>query len=377
MTTAPAAPQEHILYGPDGQALASSTPTRAAIEETAATAGDWRAVRTTDNATVWEKTTAADAEPKQEQPATPDPHALAASDERIAELEAQLAATRRTAAPAPKTADTPDQKSRKGFDHWGPWLALWAAVGLTASGEYALAHFVGFRWFSALLPVGIDVYVIQAFRRHRDVAVALILMVVTNALVHLAEAGLFGVVQRSTAHGETAYAPTWWLIVLVSAIAPFIVWRVHRITEKRPATGTVAAPATAAETASSTVAVTPTGTVSSATSTTPATAQAAPETTRSAERETRPEQRETAPATRRATPRRNTTARTRKPAETGVAAPSKLRSKDEQLAIVGPFVDAWNGPEKDLPLQPIAEALGASKATASRRVAEYRSLKTA
>ncbi|MFD8262050.1 hypothetical protein ACFV19_24705 [Streptomyces griseoluteus] len=231
MTTAPAAPQEHVLYGPDGQALASSTPTRAAIEELAATAGNWRAIRTTDNATVWEKTTTAAGlapEPKQAR--------LAASEQRIADFEAQLAAEKtRTRIPAPTgtAVPAPAKKTSKGFDHWGPWLALWAAVGLTASGEYTLAHFVGFGWFSALLPVGIDVYVIQAFRRHRDVAVALVLMVVTNALVHLAEAGLFGVVQRAGAHGARQYAATWWLIVLVSAIAPFIVWRVHRITEKR------------------------------------------------------------------------------------------------------------------------------------------------
>lgn len=231
MTTAPAAPQEQILYGPDGQALTSSTPTRAAIEEPAAKAGDWRAVHTSDNATVWEKTT------------TPQDAETDGYAQRIADLEDQLARNDRPT-PAPEApaaarhpepaqaAPAPVQKARKGFDHWGPWIALWAAVGLTASGEYALAQFVGFGGFSFLLPIGIDVYVIQAFRRHRDVAVALILMVVTNALVHLAEAGLFGV-RETTAHGETTYQPLWWLIVLVSGIAPFIVWRVHRITETK------------------------------------------------------------------------------------------------------------------------------------------------
>lgn len=114
--------------------------------------------------------------------------------------------------------------TRTAVDRYGPWVALYAAVGLTASGEYALAQLVGFPGLiAALLPTAIDVYVIQAMRRHRDVAAALILMVATNALYHLADAGLVGV--------NSASRPSWWLIVAVAAIAPVIVWRVHRITE--------------------------------------------------------------------------------------------------------------------------------------------------
>jgi hypothetical protein len=375
MTTAPAAPQDVLLYGPDGQALTSSTPIRAAIEEPAATpAGQWTPVRTNGNATVWEK-----------QPTTPEPkptvhddHAkqIAAKDQRIADLENRLANAQQRAASPAHVKEAP-KDPRKGFNHWGPWLALWAAVGLTASGEFALAAFVGFpNWIAWALPVAIDVYVVQAFRRHRDVAAALILMVATNALYHLAAAGLFGVVQ----HAATGYAATWWLIVLVSAIAPFIVWRVHRITEQRPETAAVAASETLAETVTARVTATPAATaepVSGEPRNSVATPQAATETAPVAAPETQPHQRETAPATRRATPRRNATPRNTRPTGTGVAAPSKLRSKDEQLAIVGPFVDGWDGPEKDLPLQPIAEALGASKATASRRVAEYRAQRTA
>ncbi|MBQ1165747.1 hypothetical protein KBZ21_47995, partial [Streptomyces sp. A73] len=40
------------------------------------------------------------------------------------------------------------------------------------------------------------------------------------AVYHLAAAGLFGV----SASGR----PEWWLIVGVAAIAPFVMWRIHR-----------------------------------------------------------------------------------------------------------------------------------------------------
>ena len=45
MTTAQAGPQDLVLYGPDGQALTA----------TAAPAEDWKPVRTSGNAVVWER----------------------------------------------------------------------------------------------------------------------------------------------------------------------------------------------------------------------------------------------------------------------------------------------------------------------------------
>lgn len=381
MTTAPAASQEIVLYGPDGQALTSSTPTRAALESSAALAGDWQPVITSGDATVWEKTPVAPAE----EPASCDPTVGQAHyDRRIAELEAQIAVLNKPA-PAPCQVETATTK-KKGFNHWGPWIALWAAVGLTASGEFALAKFVGFHpLVSALLPIGIDIYVIQAFRRHRDVAAALILMVLTNALVHLAEAGLFGVETVITDEGATAFEPTWWLIVLVSAIAPFIVWRVHRITEAAPETGAATVsetpPATPSDVAATTerplqpVSSNPGDDVAALRETDPATPPAHAETPTARNAETQPHQGETTPATRRATSRRTSNARTRKAAATGIAAPSMLLNKDEQLAVVGPIVDGWKNGEKDLQL--IEQALGCSKATASRRAAEYLDSKTA
>lgn len=141
----------------------------------------------------------------------------------------------RTERPQAATTQAKEPK-RHWFDRHGPKIAMYAAVGLCASGEYALAQLAGFPGpIAALLPIAMDVYVIQAMRRRRDVAAALLLSVLANALDRLAEARLFGVDRHGTA--------TWWLIVAVVAIAPFIVWRVHRITEtkttkQRESTGT-------------------------------------------------------------------------------------------------------------------------------------------
>lgn len=148
-------------------------------------------------------------------------------------------------APRPELARTahtakPRAEKKSVVDRFGPWVALYAAVGLTASGEYALAQLVGFPGaVAALLPTAIDVYVVQAMRRHRDVAVALILMVATNALYHLGAKHLFGM-HQTISHGHVTYSPSWWLIVGVAAIAPFIVWRVHRITETKSGPETTA-----------------------------------------------------------------------------------------------------------------------------------------
>jgi hypothetical protein len=119
------------------------------------------------------------------------------------------------------------QRRDEQIDDWSPRVALGAVIGLTATGEYSLAQLAG--WYAGiawLLPLGIDVYVVQALRRHRDVFPALILMVAANAVYHLAAAGLFGV--RADSHG--ALKPEWWLIASVAAIAPWVMLRIHRIT---------------------------------------------------------------------------------------------------------------------------------------------------
>ena len=117
------------------------------------------------------------------------------------------------------------RKQRHGqtIDDWSPRVALGATILLTASGEYELATLAG--WHPGLawgLPLAIDVYVIQAMRRHRDVFLALTLMVVANAVFHLADAGLFGM--------RSDDEPEWWLIASVAAIAPWVMLRIHAIT---------------------------------------------------------------------------------------------------------------------------------------------------
>lgn len=112
------------------------------------------------------------------------------------------------------------------IDVGAPWVAVAAAVCLTATGEYQLARLAG--WSSiiaAMLPVTIDIYVVTAIRQHRDVAPALAMMMVANALYHLAERNLFGTDGRP---GHLA----WWLIVGCTAVAPLVIWRIHRIVPK-------------------------------------------------------------------------------------------------------------------------------------------------
>ncbi|WP_409239387.1 hypothetical protein [Streptomyces sp. PA5.6] len=141
----------------------------------------------------------------------------------------ELEATREEVAKA--QALIAKQEKRKNFvNTWGPRVALGATIVLTASGEFALAKLSG--WPAEVawaLPLAIDVYVVQAFRRHRDVAAALILMVAANAIYHLAAAGLVGVDRKGH--------PLWWLIVGVAAIAPWVMWRIHQITKEPTETG--------------------------------------------------------------------------------------------------------------------------------------------
>ena len=106
------------------------------------------------------------------------------------------------------------------LDTWAARGVIAGAVGLTASGEYSLARMAGFDASVAwLLPFVIDVYVIQAFRRHRDIVQAIALTIAANVTYHLAEAGLFGVTPSRD--------PKWWLIALVASVASLILWRMH------------------------------------------------------------------------------------------------------------------------------------------------------
>lgn len=99
------------------------------------------------------------------------------------------------------------------------WAALLAALVATASAEYELARQVGFnQWVAAAVPGALDIYTVRALRAHRDVLAAVAAMIGVNAASHLVTAGLLPV-----------DVP---LVVAVSAIAPLVLWRVHRLADE-------------------------------------------------------------------------------------------------------------------------------------------------
>lgn len=288
---------------------------------------------------------------------------------RIADLERQVRGLQSRPQPAPAPVVEPEPEKRSwwgaGVDAWSLRAALAATIVLTASGEYSLACLAG--WPAVIawaLPVSLDVYVIQAMRRGRDVFLALLLMVATNAVYHLAERGLFGVLLR---HGQPVLhegqpRPEWWLIVGVAAIAPWVMLRIHHIGHR----------ADAGESSATVPAETPDASgerftePSQGSAATPA--ETAPESPAETPTPTPATARETPPETRRATPKRPR----RKASAAKGNAPSQLMPKEEQLEVVQRVVQQHEG-DDDPPLQTIADALGGcSKATASRRLAELK-----
>lgn len=98
------------------------------------------------------------------------------------------------------------------------WAALAAALVVTASAEYELARSAGFgAYVAAGVPAALDIYAVRALRARRDVAAVVLAMVAVNGASHLVAAGLLPV-----------SVP---LVVAVSAIAPLVLWRVHRLAE--------------------------------------------------------------------------------------------------------------------------------------------------
>ncbi|MFD0428988.1 hypothetical protein ACFQ60_17730 [Streptomyces zhihengii] len=67
------------------------------------------------------------------------------------------------------------------------------------------------------MPAALDIYAVRALRAHRDVPAVVGAMILVNAAAHMVEAGLLTV--------------SWPLVVGVSAIAPLVLWRVHRLAE--------------------------------------------------------------------------------------------------------------------------------------------------
>ncbi|MEU0218949.1 hypothetical protein ABZ281_29335 [Streptomyces sp. NPDC006265] len=111
------------------------------------------------------------------------------------------------------------------------WVATAAVLTVLASAEYELARACGFGLYVAAgVPAALDVYALAALRARRDVLAVVVSLIAVNAASHLVEVGLLPV---SVA-----------LVVAVSAVAPLVLWRVHRLSERRPEPTEVPVPVT-------------------------------------------------------------------------------------------------------------------------------------
>ncbi|MFD3657012.1 hypothetical protein [Streptomyces sp. NPDC058620] len=98
------------------------------------------------------------------------------------------------------------------------WGALIAVLVVLASAEYDLARACGFgKYVAAGVPAALDIYAVKALRAKRDVTAAVLALILVNAASHLVSSGTLPV--------------KWPLVVAVSAIAPLVLWRVHRLSE--------------------------------------------------------------------------------------------------------------------------------------------------
>lgn len=118
----------------------------------------------------------------------------------------------------------------------GDWI-LWGALGCTlvatAHAEYTLATATGLHWVVAgAVPGALDLYVIRALQKHRDVLPAVLVMVAANIASILVAQGVLPL--------------HWGLYSAVGALAPLLLWRVHylwRVQAKvSTAAGAVSAP---------------------------------------------------------------------------------------------------------------------------------------
>ncbi|MFD8948529.1 hypothetical protein ACFV0B_06710 [Streptomyces xanthophaeus] len=101
------------------------------------------------------------------------------------------------------------------------WAALSAVLVVLASAEYDLARACGFgTYVAAGVPAALDIYAVRALKARRDVLVVVVALIAVNSASHLVSAGVLPV--------------RWPLIVAVSAIAPLVLWRVHRLGEALP-----------------------------------------------------------------------------------------------------------------------------------------------
>lgn len=111
---------------------------------------------------------------------------------------------------------------------WILWAQLGCALVATAHAEYALASATGLHWVVAgAVPGALDLYVIRALQKHKDVLPAVLVMVAANVASILVTAGVLPL--------------HWALYSAVGALVPVLVWRGH-VLRVHPGTGEVSAP---------------------------------------------------------------------------------------------------------------------------------------
>jgi hypothetical protein len=117
---------------------------------------------------------------------------------------------------------------------WILWAQLGCALVATAHAEYTLVTALGQHWVVAGAVTGaLDLYVVRALQKHKDVLPAVLVMVAANVTSILIGAGV---------------VPVHWAVLgAVGALAPLLVWRGHRLrVHEMRVSGAVSAPAPAA-----------------------------------------------------------------------------------------------------------------------------------
>lgn len=119
---------------------------------------------------------------------------------------------------------------------WILWAQLGCALVATAHAEYTLATAVHLNGYVALaVPGALDLYVVRALQKRKDVLPAVLVMVAANIASILVAAGVLPL--------------HWALYSAVGALAPLLVWRGHvlRVHEGGAAEMSTAAPMTSPE----------------------------------------------------------------------------------------------------------------------------------
>jgi len=97
---------------------------------------------------------------------------------------------------------------------WILWAQLGCALVATAHAEYTLALATGLHWVVAgAVPGALDLYVIRALQKHKDVLPAVLVMIAANVASILVQAGVLPL--------------HWGLYSAVGALVPVLVWRGH------------------------------------------------------------------------------------------------------------------------------------------------------